>query len=47
MILDHFIENDFIRVTERAAIAAAKTMGLGDRERSDLVSVEAMRTELD
>ena len=47
MILDHFIENDFIRVTEQAAIAAAKTMGLGDRERSDLVSVEAMRTELD
>ncbi len=42
MLLD-----DLVRVTERAAIAAAKTMGLGDHERSDRVAVEAMRAELD
>ena len=47
MVLDHLLEHDFIRVTEQAAIAAAKTMGLGDRPRSDEVSVEAMRHELD
>jgi len=47
MSLDRILENDFIRVTERAAIAAAKTMGLGARQRSDHVSVEAMRHELD
>ena len=42
MLLD-----DLVRVTVRAAIAAAKTMGLGDHERSDRVAVEAMRAELD
>ncbi|MCS6875085.1 MAG: fructose-bisphosphatase class II, partial [Pyrinomonadaceae bacterium] len=38
---------DFLRVTEAAAIAAAKTMGQGDRKRSDHVAVEAMREVLD
>ncbi|QQR75688.1 MAG: class II fructose-bisphosphatase [Holophagales bacterium] len=47
MSLDRFLENDFIRVTERAAIAAAKTMGFGNRDESDRVSVEAMREQLD
>jgi fructose-1,6-bisphosphatase class II len=47
MSIDRALEQDFIRVTEQAAIAAARTMGLGDRTRSDEVSVEAMRTELD
>ncbi len=37
----------FLRVVERAAIAAARTMGLGDRHRADEVSVEAMRREMD
>jgi fructose-1,6-bisphosphatase II len=37
----------FLRVVERAAIAAAHTMGLGDRHRADEVSVEAMRREMD
>ena len=32
MTLDRNLEQDFIRVTEQAAIAAARTMGLGDRQ---------------
>ncbi len=47
MTLDRILEQDFIRVTEQAAIAAARTMGLGDRHKSDKVAVEAMREELD
>ncbi|HKV12740.1 MAG TPA: class II fructose-bisphosphatase, partial [Thermoanaerobaculia bacterium] len=45
--MDHLLEQDFIRVTEQAAIAAARTMGLGDRRYSDQVAVEAMRKEMD
>lgn len=45
--LDRLLETDFIRVTEQAAVAAATTMGFGDRTHSDRVAVEAMRTELD
>ncbi len=45
--LDRAFEQDFIRVTERAAVAAAQTMGRGDRTGSDYVAVEAMRAELD
>ena len=47
MSLDRVFEQDFIRVTEQAAVAAAHTMGLGDRHKSDQVAVEAMRRELD
>jgi fructose-1,6-bisphosphatase class II len=47
MSLDRVLEQGFIRVTEQAAIAAAHTMGLGDRHKSDRVAVEAMRLELD
>lgn len=47
MVLDQLLEQDFIRVTEQAAIAAAKTMGYGDRRHSDQVAVEAMRKEMD
>jgi fructose-1,6-bisphosphatase II len=47
MTLDRIFEQDFIRVTERAAVAAAQTMGRGDRHGSDQVAVEAMRAELD
>lgn len=46
MSLDQILEQDFIRVTEQAAIAAAQTMGLGQKNRSDEVAVEAMRREL-
>jgi fructose-1,6-bisphosphatase class II len=45
--VDQLLEQDFVRVTEAAAIAAAHTMGLGDRKESDRVSVEAMRREMD
>jgi fructose-1,6-bisphosphatase class II len=38
---------EFLRVVEQAAIAAAKTMGQGDRERADAVAVEAMRQTMD
>jgi fructose-1,6-bisphosphatase II / sedoheptulose-1,7-bisphosphatase len=38
---------DFLRVVEQAAIACAQTMGQGDRHKSDLVAVEAMRREMD
>lgn len=47
MKLTSEIANGLVRVTEQAAIAAAHTMGLGDRKRSDQVAVEAMRKELD
>jgi fructose-1,6-bisphosphatase class II len=46
-MLDNLLEQDFIRVTELAAIAAAKTMGFGDRRHSDQVAVEAMRRVMD
>ncbi|HSK72521.1 MAG TPA: class II fructose-bisphosphatase [Pyrinomonadaceae bacterium] len=38
---------DFLRVTEAAAIASARTMGQGDRKYSDHVAVEAMREAMD
>ncbi|MBI4669298.1 MAG: class II fructose-bisphosphatase [Elusimicrobia bacterium] len=37
----------FLRVSESAAVVAAKTMGQGDRKLSDLKAVEAMRHELE
>jgi fructose-1,6-bisphosphatase class II len=45
--IDRDLEQDFIRVTEAAAMASARTMGRGDRKESDRVAVEAMRAELD
>ncbi|MFQ5525741.1 MAG: class II fructose-bisphosphatase [Thermoanaerobaculia bacterium] len=41
------LEHGFVRVCEMAAVAAAHTMGYGDRKHSDHVAVEAMREELD
>src|SRR5437016_13182605 len=38
---------DFLRVTEAAAIAPARTMGQGDRKYSDQIAVEAMREVMD
>ena len=40
---DISLEQSFVRVTEMAAVAAAQTMGLGERKESDRVAVEAMR----
>jgi len=38
---------EFVRVVEKAAIAAARTMGQGDRKYADQVAVEAMRQEME
>lgn len=38
---------EFLRIVESAAIASARTMGLGDRQYSDLVATETMRQTLD
>ncbi|HEY6510068.1 MAG TPA: class II fructose-bisphosphatase [Vicinamibacterales bacterium] len=38
---------EFVRVVERAAIEAARTMGQGERKGSDHVAVEAMRREME
>lgn len=38
---------EFLRVVEQAAIAAARTMGLGDRHKADEVAVQAMRKVMD
>ena len=45
--MDVNLEPDFLRVTEKAAIAAARTMGYGERRHSDKIAVEAMRKEMD
>ncbi len=45
--VDQLLEQDFVHVTEAAAVAAAHTMGLGNRKESDRVAVEAMRREMD
>jgi fructose-1,6-bisphosphatase class II len=42
---DLFLE--FVRVVERAAIAAARTMGQGDRRYSDQMAMDAMRREME
>ncbi|MEM7353913.1 MAG: fructose-bisphosphatase class II family protein [Acidobacteriota bacterium] len=44
---DQVVEGDLVAVTEIAAIAAAHTMGFGDRQRSERVAVEAIRRTLD
>jgi len=46
MSFEHLLEQDFIAVTEAAALAAAQTMGLGDRKHADRLAVEAMRRTL-
>jgi len=38
---------EFLRVVENAAIAAARTMGFGDRHHADEVAVESMRATMD
>ena len=38
---------EFLRVVENAAVAAARTMGFGDRHKADEVAVEAMRGTMD
>ena len=45
--MENNLSLEFLRVVEQAAIAAARTMGLGDRHKADEVAVEAMRKAMD
>jgi len=45
-VMESSLEIGFLRASEKAAIAAARTMGYGKRKYSDQVAVEAMREEL-
>jgi fructose-1,6-bisphosphatase II len=47
MAMENLLSREFLRVVEEAAIAAARTMGQGDRHGADRVAVEAMRTAMD
>src|SRR5258706_5549684 len=44
--MESSLEIGFLRVTKKAAIAAARTMGYNKRKYSDQVAVESMREEL-
>ncbi len=44
--MESSLEIGFLRVAEKAAIAASRTMGYGKRKYSDQVAVESMREEL-
>ena len=45
-ILDRVLVLEMVRVTEAAAIAAAKLIGRGDEKAADAAAVEAMRFAL-
>ncbi len=45
-IIDRALTLELVRVTERAALAAAEWRGKGDEKAADHAAVEAMRTEL-
>jgi len=45
--LEEQLSLEFLRVVENGAIAAARTMGVGDRHKADEVAVEAMRKTMD
>lgn len=45
--MEHDLLFDFLRVVEAAAIAAARTMGQGDRKYSDQLAVEKMRSVME
>src|SRR5260221_7863948 len=47
MMISDDLSLEFVRVVERAGIAAARTMGRGDRKYADQVAVEAMRQEME
>lgn len=44
--LDRILTMELVRVTERAAVAAARLRGRGDEKAADQVAVDAMRQEL-
>ena len=41
--LERDLSSHFVRVVEQAAVASARTMGVGDRKHSDQAAVQAMR----
>ncbi|MBI4514470.1 MAG: class II fructose-bisphosphatase [Deltaproteobacteria bacterium] len=45
--MEQMLSREFLRVVELAAVAAARTMGQGERHHSDDVAVEAMRKAMD
>jgi fructose-1,6-bisphosphatase II / sedoheptulose-1,7-bisphosphatase len=45
-IVDRFLAQDLVRVTERAAVSAARWRGRGDERAADRAAAEAMRREL-
>ncbi len=44
--LDRVLTLELVRVSERAAVAAARLRGRGDEKAADQVAVDAMRSEL-
>ena len=44
--MDRVLTLELVRVTERAAVAAAMLRGRGDEKAADQAAVDAMRTEL-
>lgn len=44
--LDRILTLELVRVTERAAVAAARLRGRGDEKAADQAAVDAMRREL-
>ena len=47
MSMESLLSREFLKVVEEAGIAAARTMGQGERKHSDHVAVEAMRKAMD
>ena len=45
--MERELSREFLRIVEEAAIAAARTMGMGDRKFSDHAAVETMRKIMD
>jgi fructose-1,6-bisphosphatase II len=45
--MERELSREFLRIVEEAAIAAARTMGIGDRKFSDHAAVETMRKIMD
>ena len=45
--MEQDLSRESLKVVEEGAIAAAKTMGIGDRKFSDQAAVEAMRASME
>jgi fructose-1,6-bisphosphatase II / sedoheptulose-1,7-bisphosphatase len=45
-IIERILTLELVRVTERAAVAAARLRGRGDEKAADQAAVDAMRREL-